>query len=239
MRSLRINLVVPFILLATPVWGQQAPQATAQPANDPQAVAVVQAAITALGGATAIGQAQSWTFQGRMFGAFGNENVNYAMSTDSDTGTLGLPDGTTRPAPKPQSYFVPALAASILLRQFQDPAFTLRSGGTTTMDSKPVTIVIFAFQAGTVQFPAQVWTFDESNLPVKVDFRLPAEVGARRSIHGTVLLSDFHTVSGVLYPFTLVERPPAGQTEVVQVQSVSSSVNAPMNEANDMGGDSR
>jgi hypothetical protein len=242
MRFARVNLLI-FLLFAVSAWAQQSvssQQASpSQTASDPQAVAVVQAAITALGGATAIGQAQSWTFQGRMFGAFGNENVNYAMSTDSDTGTLGLPDGTSRPAPRPQSYFVPALAASILLRQFQDPAFTLRSGGTTTMDSKPVTVVILAFQAGTVQFTAQVWTFDASNLPVKVDFRLPAEVGARRSIHGTVHLSDFHPVSGVLYPFTMVEWPPAAPTEVVTIQSVSSSVSAPVNEANGMGGDSR
>jgi hypothetical protein len=236
--SARFALLLSILLLNIPVWAQ-VPQSAPQPASDPQAVAVVQAAITALGGATAIGQARSWTFQGRMFGAFGNENVNYAISTDADTGTLVLPDGTSRPAPKPQSYFVPALAASILLRQSQDPAFTMRFGGTTTMDSKPVAIVIFAIQDGTVQFPAQVWAFDASNLPVKVDFRLAAEIGTRRSILGMVLLSDFHLVSGVLYPFTMVETPPAAQTEVVTVQSVIPGASAPKNEANAMGGDSR
>jgi hypothetical protein len=243
MRFARFGLLPFFFLFNISVWAQQPASsqqaASAQPASDPQAVAVVQAAITALGGAVAIGQAQSWTFQGRMFGAFGNENVSYAISTDADTGTLVFPDGTTKPAPKPQSYFLPALAASILLRQFQDPAFTMRSGGTTTMDSKPVTIVIFDFQAGTVQFPAQVWVFDASNLPVRVDFRLPTEIGAKRSIHGTVLLSDFHLVSGVLYPFTMVEMLPAAPTEVVTIHSVSSTVSAPKNEANAMGGDSR
>ena len=61
MRSARFGLTLCIFLLAIPSLGKQASQSasTSQATRDPQAVAVVEAAITALGGATAIGQVQN------------------------------------------------------------------------------------------------------------------------------------------------------------------------------------
>jgi hypothetical protein len=96
MRFLRSLPLMLLLLLCLPVRAQQAPQPAPQPVSDPQAVAVVHAAITTLGGATAISQAQSWTFQAQMQGSRANGSVQYVMSTDTDTGKFVRPDGTTR-----------------------------------------------------------------------------------------------------------------------------------------------
>ena len=115
MRFSRLLLVMLLPLFCFPVLAQQ--PGTATPASDPQAVAVVQAAITALGGATAIGQAQCWTFQAQMQGPRANGDVGYVISTDTDTGMRVRADGTMRPAPLIQSHFLPALVGSILIKE--------------------------------------------------------------------------------------------------------------------------
>lgn len=239
MRCLRIGLFVCVQILAIPSWGKQSTQSasTPQPASDPQAVAIVQAAITALGGATAIGQAQSWTFNAQMRGAFGNDIASYTMSTDTDTGRVVLANGTSVPAPMTRSHFVPALVGLILLNQSQDSEFTIEYGGTSTIDSKPVTVVIFAF--GPAKLPGQVWYFDGSSLPVQVRFQLSAEIGTRKSVFGMVALSDYQSVSGVLYPFKIVEFSGRGLPEVVTLQSVSPGATASRNEPNPSAADSR
>ena len=239
MCSTRFGLLLSGLLISIPVWAQQAQTATTpSPApSDPQAVAVVQAAITALGGATAIGQAQSWTFQAQTQGSRANGNVEYVMSTDTDTGKLVGRDGTTRPAPAIHSHFVPALVGSILVKESQDPDFSLHYGGQSTLDSKPVTAIIFAF--GPTKLPAQIWSFDAANLPVQVDFRLPAEIGARQSHYGLVAISDYRSVSGVLYPFRMVAIVPGKPPEIVTLQSVAPGLAAPPNEFNGPAGDLR
>jgi hypothetical protein len=203
--------------------------------SDPQAVAVVQAAITALGGATAIGQAQSWTFQAQTQGPHANGNVDYGISTDTDTGKVVRRDGTTRRAPAIHSHFVPALVGAILLKEFQDPEFSMQYVGASTQDSKPVTTVVFT--VGQTRIPAQIWTFDAANLPVQIDFRLPAEIGARQSFPIVVVLLDYRPVSGILYPFKIVSLLPGRQPEIVTLQSVNANATAPPNDFNGPAGD--
>jgi hypothetical protein len=183
MRSTRFGLLSWLLFLSVSAWGQQptsSQQVSAtQQASDPQAVAVVQAAITALGGATAISQAQSWTFHALTQGPHSNGTVDYVISTDTDTGKVLRPDGTMKRAPLIQSHFVPALVGAILVKESQDPEFSMQYAGVTTRDSKPVTTIIFAL--GPAGLPAQVWVFDAANLPMLIDFRMPAEIGARKS----------------------------------------------------------
>jgi hypothetical protein len=229
-----------YLLVSVSAWAQQAPSAqqsaAVQPTGDPQAVAVVQAAITALGGATAIGQAQSWTFQAQMQGPHANGNVEYLISTDTDTGKRLLRDGTMRPAPLIHSHFVPALVGAILLKESQDPTFTLQYGGTSTIDSKPVTTVIFNFAVGP-KFPAQIWTFDSGSLPVVIDFSAPAEIGARQSFPVVVALSDYRSVSGVLYPYHISSLLPGKLPQIVSVQSLVAATTIVANEFTGQGGD--
>lgn len=239
MRSARFGLLLSILLLNIPVWAQHSQTATTSPPapSDPQAVAVVQAAITALGGKTAIAQAQSWTFQAKMEGPFGQESVSYSMSTDTDTGRVVRANGTSKRAPLTRSRFVPTLVGTILVNEFADPEYSVLYGGTSTVDSKAVTVIIFA--TGPSRLPLQIWVFDETNLPIRIDFRLPAEVGAKMSDNGVVALSDYRSVSGVLYPFRVVEFARARPPEIITLHSVNSSANTPPNAPNALGGDSR
>jgi hypothetical protein len=239
MRFARYAWLFVILFLTVPSWGKQASQQASapQPASDPQAVAVVQAAITALGGATAIGQAQSWTFQAQTQGPHSNGNVDYMISTHTDTGHYVLADGTTKPAPAIHSHFVPALVGAILLKESQDPEFSVQYVGLSTQDSKPVTTIIF--RVGSEGFSAQIWTFDAANLPVRIDFRLPAEIGARQSFPLLVALSDYRPVSGALYPFQIVSFLPGKPPEIVTLQSVNANSTAPPNDFNGSAGDLR
>ncbi len=240
MRSACAIIPVCVILFGIPAWCQQGSQnaAASQTASDPQAVAVVQAAITAFGGATAISQAQSWTFQAQTQGPHSNGNIDYVISTDTDTGKLVRADGTTKAAPLIHSHFVPALVAVILLKQSQDPRLTLQFGGTSTINSKPTTTIIFNSAVGQSP-PLQIWTFDATNLPVTVDFRAPAIIGGRQSFPFVVLLDEYRQISGVMYPFQMNAFVPGKPSEVVSIQSLASSATAAVNEFNSTAGDLR
>jgi len=159
------------------------------------------------------------------------------ISTHTDTGKLIRPDGTTRRAPAIHSHFVPALVGAILLKESQDPEFSMQYGGLSTQDSKPATVIVIT--VGPTKFPAQIWTFDAANLPVQIDFRLPAEIGARESFPIVVAVSDYRPVSGVLYPFQIVSFLQARPPEIVTLQSVNASATAPPNDFNGPGGDLR
>jgi hypothetical protein len=237
MRFERFSLTLCVLLLSVPAWGKQASQSTASPqsASDPQAIAVVQAAITALGGATAIGQAKGWTFQAQMQGESANGSIQYVMSTDVNTGTQAGRNGTRKSAPAIRSHFVPALVGAILLNESQDPDFSFRYAGQAVLDSKSVSVIVFS--SGLIQFPSQVWYFDATNLPVQVTFNLQAKIGARQSHFGLVALSDYHLVSGVLYPFRIVTNTPEKLPQIIVVQSVNTSAPASPNEFNGPAGD--
>jgi len=241
MRSARFGLLLFVLLFNVSIWAQQpasSQQATpAQPTSDPQAIAVVQTAITALGGAAAIGRAQSWTFQAQTQGPHSNGNVDYMISTHTDTGKLVRTDGTTRPAPRIHSHFVPALVGAILLKESQDPEFSMQYAGISTQDSNPVTTIVFTVDQARI--PAQIWTFDAANLPIQIDFRLPAEIGARESFPLLVALSDYQPVSGVLYPFQIVTFLPGKPPEAVTLRSVNANATASPNEFNGPAGDLR
>jgi len=239
MRSARSALFVGILLFTIPSWSKQPPQNASpiQPASDPQAVAVVQAAITALGGATAISQAQNWTFQAQLQGPHANGNVSYSMSTNTDVVQLVLANGTTKPVPLIQSHFLPALVGAILLKESQDPAFAILTGGSSTLDSAPVKIIVFAIGAQSI--PAQIWYFNSADQPVLVDFMLPAEIGARRTFSHVVALSDYRSVSGVLYPHEIVWFVPGKPREIVTLLSVIQGASALSDDFSGQAGDAR
>lgn len=247
MRSTRLAYLFCFLLVSFPVWAQQSATApetfTTQPASDSQAVAVVQAAITALGGATAVAQAQSWTFQGEMQGPVVNDNVKYTITTQ----TPPLQQITTRQGklknkmPMTQSYFVPVLIGTVLAKQLQDGRFSMSSIGSVTVNSNPCAAVTFSISPSPEKsppVPAQIWCFDSTtNLPVQVEFRLPAQVGASISPVGYIYFSDYRAVSGVMYPFFIGIPGQGGLPEIIKIQSVVPHGNAVSPEFNSGAGD--
>jgi hypothetical protein len=237
-RISRLLLVLSILVLCTPLFAQQAQQATAAPASDPQAVAVVQAAITSLGGATAIGQAQSWTFQATLQGPITSDSWS-----DMVTRYSGKPAATasgTATAPRRRaapSLLLPALVGAVLLQESQDPFYIMTNGGPTTLGSEAVAQIIFS-RAGTPLADAQTWYFDKTTgLPAQVEFKLPAQIGQMRSPLGVVVLSDYQAVSGVLHPFHIaMSIQGMHQLEVITVQSANPSAADPSSTATPTGG---
>lgn len=203
----------------------QPPPWTPQPVRDAQAVQIVQAAINALGGAQAIGQVQScivqtqvsanaglpggqgtWTVSGSEF----RSDFPYTQGTATVATGHGHPfstlNGTTTALPisVAQAWFVPFLASSVLLNEFQTQTYSLQYKGTGTVGTEAVSIVRISSQAtwlGSV-VAVQNWYFDGSTgLPIQVDYRLPDVRYPTRHTVARVNLSAYQPVSGVLYPF--------------------------------------
>jgi hypothetical protein len=222
-RFSRLGSLVFLLLLSVPGWAQQTTgtQTSPQPASDPQAVAVVQAAITALGGTTAIGQSQAWQFQGQLDGPIesGSKTETIKLRILSPTVVVR---GITRLAPKHlgPSLFLPILAGAVLLQQAQDSNYEIRLDSPSTLAGRPVNTIKFVYAtSGTL---AQVWTFDATtNLPVRILFESSAVVAQTQSIRGVVELSNYTTTSGVQYPSTVVTRMEGSSPETLQLQSVT------------------
>jgi hypothetical protein len=240
MRSARSALTVCILLLAIPSWAKQTSQQTpaSQSASDPQAVAVVQEAITALGGATSIGQCQNWTFQAQMQGMLANGNVTYTLSGVVPTQPpITVVNGVTKKVKADRSLFVPAVLGYVLLSEFQDQGTHVQFKGQVTLGSEPVTIVTFS-DPDLPALPAQEWYFDTvTSLPARVEFQLPTAIGSKVSFTGVVEVSDYRSVGGVLYPFNILTRLERDQSELIVLQSVSPSATTLSNNFNGAAGD--
>jgi hypothetical protein len=236
MRCARFCLLLSILLLTIPVWAQQAPT-TALP-SDPQAIALVQAAINALGGSTAIGQAQSWTLQGVLEGPMDNGNRSETIEM-SNGSSLGSGTAVAPPRFVASSLFIPALVGAILLKESQDQNYSMQYRGLMTIGIEPVTVITFS--VGPVRpWPAQTWCFDrDTGLPVRVQFGLPSQIGQTKSFSGLIDVSDYRSISGALYPFRIVTRidDGPGLDQVVTMQSVSPDTTiSPIGSASPAGG---
>lgn len=197
--------------------------------SDPQAVAVVQAAITAIGGAAAIGTLQSWTFKAQATGRIANGPITGVLASTISQTTQ--PSGKTAKMPppwaRPRSLLVPALVSAILAKQSQDPTVLLTQGAASA-SAPNASAVIFSTKGKSGAAPTQRWYFDNtSGLPNRIDFLLPAKVGPVEAFAGTVLLSNYQSVGGILYPFKIVaflQSPRAMET--ITLQSVTPSTAA-------------
>jgi hypothetical protein len=194
---MRVLRLLPFIILfSIPLLAQNTPEAH----RDPQAVAVVEAAINALGGTEAISQAQRWTFQAQMQGPIDNGTVTEMIP-------LQVPDVTINgSAVRPQvvsSPFVPVLLAPVLLKMSQDQSQSIRYAGTVSLGGENATLVLVSDANNVI---SQRWFFDTRGLPARVEIRAPMQVGQFQSFLGVVDFSDYRSISGVQYPFQVVER---------------------------------
>jgi len=240
MSSARFGLLI-VTLLGVLVWDQPASSqqtSSAQSANDSQAVAVVQAAITALGGATAIAQPQGWTFQASLQGPIANGTVSYSLGWDTGiVRTVVSPNGKVGKARPIQSLFVPVVIGSVLLGESKDPQFVIKYGGVIDIDSVSVAVVNFSVTA-MPSIISQVWWFDATTgLPKRVAFNMPAEIGSRVSLPGLIELSDYRSVSGVLHPFRIITQLSGRPPEIVTLQSAVTSSVAPISDFDSMSGD--
>lgn len=222
-RHLLFSLLVFFVI---PVSAQTTAPATT---NDPQAVAIVQTAITALGGAPAIGQSNRWAFQGQTEGDFQNGSKSETLDA-TVTQTQALSPGGS-PPPRvpvwvtPRSPFIPALVGSILVRESQSPTFSMELQTSPSIDG--ISVVVFSVPTtGGRRIPAQFWYFDKTTgLPKRISFTAAARIGQVESLsNADALLSDYRAVGGVLYPYhieTLLQR--TQERKVITLQGVTPS----------------
>lgn len=222
MRLVRVIVLIAMLTLASSVLAQTS-QVNSQSGSDPQAIAVVQAAITALGGATVIGQSDTWELEARLDGPIDSGVKTETINLHIPNATIAV-SGVSKPSPKfvSPSVFLPALAAAVLLQESQDSSFIMRFDSPSTLGSKPVNIIKLI--SSSTQAIAQVWVFDAaSGLPMRVIFDLPAEIGLTRTFGRMIDFSDWRVVSGVLYPFSVVIYVSGRLPETVELESVSAS----------------
>jgi len=222
------------------------PSWVTHPIRDPQAVQTVQASVTAMGGAELISQIQSYIVQGQVQRVSVTNNPSGTIvwtvaGTESRSdypsaqGTATLASGhgngfqnangtiTKVPPHIFRSLFVPALVASVLLRELQDSNYSVQNGGTSTIGSEPVTIIKTSSQATRMEsmVTPQTWYFDSgTKLPVRVEYREPDPKILSRGVHASYDLSGYEPIQGVLYPLKAIKSIDQHQNAVLQVSSI-------------------
>jgi hypothetical protein len=235
MRSFRFELLIPLLVCTSLSAQQSTPQSSVTPAaspnpiaaRDPAALAAIQNAVAALGGAVAIGQISDCTAMGTFqedasnpsqTGKFtwqtaGSEFNYTVMRSNGSTRTLVSGHGTpgdlrngvqfeTGPhvtrATLP--YHVPGL---VLLTELNNPNYSFTYIGLENRNGGAVIHVSTGDNSDAIGSSAtpQDWYFDpSSSLPVAVQYRVPDSVDASQY---STLAKDFRAwtpVNGVMVP---------------------------------------
>jgi hypothetical protein len=203
-------------------------------------MAIVQTALAAMGGVTAIGQVQDCIAQGQMeatpggagktgtivWEAAGKEfkidftspTGNSSLVSGHGTPTLSIGSSVKKVHPRAVPLFVPILIGTVLLKYLQNPNSSIESGGNTTVGSLPATLIKINAAHPNSLSPAQFWYFDNSTgLPLRTEIRIP---NANSVISEEMDFSDYRAVSGVQYPFQIATFHLGTQTAVIKVQSI-------------------
>ena len=218
---------------------------SALPTRDSRGLSIIQSALTAMGGVTAIGAVQNWqilaqaqgspqmggmvkTVRWEQSGAEFRMSSTFAATGKTNATVTGhgspatVQNGATAALPSHvvSALFIPALAGPVLLNEVQNTNYSVEDGGTQTLNSKSVVVV--RTMLPTKPLTAQTWYFDATtNLPVRVEYRLPTVRTAAFSLPGAADFSNFRPVAGILYPFQIVTWRQGLQVEVITLQSVS------------------
>ena len=205
------------------------------PNRDPQAVAVAQQSLAAMGGALPVSQVQNsivtgtsanqaaqqsatqnftWTYAGNQFrlessAASGSHVLVSSGGSPQDFHDRGWfivsPVMTRTCLP----YHIPALA---LFGEIQNSGYSFVFVGSTTLDGK-IAIHIQTRDDSDLTghfFTPQDWYFDSvTGLPLRVEFQMPTSQDPNDCWHASMDFSNFQAVNGVLVPFQLsiIEGP--------------------------------
>lgn len=218
------------------------------PVRDAQAIATVQSAIAAMGGATAIGAIQSSIAQGTSVATSdtGSGTTNFTWShsgqefryeNDAASGghifvsNSGNPcdiqggvvvASASRVARAALPFHIPGV---VLLNELNNPNYTLTNAGATTLNGTSALHIQTADNSDSVGqiVTPQDWYFDPTTgLPLSVQYRIPSAGNLQSWLPGSISFANFQAVNGVLVPFqlTIQEGPPAPPV-VATVSSVA------------------
>ena len=218
----------------------------ASPPRDPLALAAVQRAVAVTGGTGPISQIHdcvaegtlepspgSWlssgTFVWKNSGSefrYENPGVSGRSAYVSGRGRPAVvkPDGTTRlHAHVSEANFPPHLFSLVLLRMLADARYKLVFVGEQIIGDRPVLRVrsSLAVDEITAVTTVQDWFFDAgSGLPVRVEYRLPANSNALEYLSAAVELADFRSVSGLAVPFQITIYQDGQKGGIAKLSSV-------------------
>lgn len=251
----RLALLSFLFVFALPSFAQQAATTSApQAARDPQAVALVQQSLAAMGGTAAVAQVQNsvvsgtsvdqaigstmpqsftWTYAGK---EFRNEDdttngshilvSNGGNPQDFHDGAWAgsLPILTRTNLP----YHIPAI---VLVYEINNPGYAFAFLGTTPLNGINTIHVQIRDDSDLTGhlFTPQDWYFDPAtNLPLRVEYLLPVSQNPSECLPATLDFSAFKSVSGILVPFQLT----FAEGSVASVATVSSAAfNSTVNSA--------
>lgn len=234
-------LFISILVLSPGLSAQQAPQ------RDPQAVAAVQQAIAALGGAqalaavadsVAVGQIAptpgSWVktsnFVWKDSGAEFRRERQTATATQVLLSGHGQPSATSNGITKKLFYhmtyttppfYVPGV---VLLRELSDSRYSLILLGPATVSGRSAIRVRTSLQTNPVAAAVtqQDWFLDvATGLPLRVEYRLPSTADAADFQSAAATFSDFRQVSGVLVPSSIAGEQQGAAVSLVTVTSVT------------------
>lgn len=225
------------------------------PERDPAALSEVQASLAALGGLASIQQVQTCALNLQIDGSPGNHSSGPLILTISGSefrsdfqgpsGTVTISTGNGKPfrlangksAQSPsyvtRAWFWPTLVASELARELEDPHYAFTSASNTTIGSESVVVVETVSQATDLDaiVTPQKWYFDPAtNLPLRVEYRLPDTLHPDRFQTGAVDLSKYQAVGSVVYPFVSTVSISGREDEVQSVTSIQQNISIPSSE---------
>lgn len=223
------------------------------PTRDPAAVADLQKAVTAFGGADAIAQLNDLTVSGSIMpspdsrissGTFTWEAAGFEFrsQTDGPAGHRVLVTGHGRPAyaEADGTHQIPAhlaptllpihMPGAILLRYLNDPLASVEFVDDQSAESTPGIQVrtSFAFDKHGIVAPPIEWTLDpQTFLPVQIKYSVIANAHPRIQWTNVVLLSDYRRQAGVMIPFHFVTITNGSPEGTFQVYSASANSRMP------------
>jgi hypothetical protein len=245
------GVVVAFLLAFITQAGFAQSQPTSSlppPVRDPQAIAVLQSAITALGGtsavaaitdATVVGTEQDVSNPGGPAATFTWQSAGseFRFTTQNSNGPYIALSGHGTPAQQKQGNWLPwpyhvartcqpfYLPAVALYAELQDPNHTLTYVGPVTVNGNSA-IKIHTFDASDKVGPLvtpQDWYFDPvSFLPLRVDYLFPYQDDANHASPLSMGFANYQNVGGILVPYQL-------QLQLISASTVATITSATFN----------
>jgi hypothetical protein len=226
------TLAVALLLVFAPQGGFGQSQTTASPqqgVRDAQAVAVVQTALTAMGGTAVISQVQNSVVQGTSVDQPIQQNISQSFTwtyagqnfRDENDATYGshvlvsnsgspqdFHDGAWNVVPAVLvrtnlPYHIPAL---VLSAELSNPGYTFVLVGATTLNSNNAIHIQTCDNSDLTGqlYTLQDWYFDPvSGLPLAVQFGIPVSQNPQDSLHQTMSFANYQAINGMLVPFQL------------------------------------
>jgi hypothetical protein len=217
-------------------------------------MAVLQSAIAAMGGPSAISAIQDATVQGTLQNATGaagqtigfiwrtaGSEFRQEIQTNGATTRIyvsghGSPRDLRRgtwvslPYHESRAVLPYQLPAVVLLSELNSPNYTISYVGPVTINGNSVIQVHTCDESDFISHLVlpQEWYFDPaSGLPVQVDFKIPSDTAANDPRSGSIQFSNFKIVNGIAVPFQLSLQEGSGSaTAIVSSVQFNSSIPA-------------